>query len=559
MKRNLAYLSDRTFDLIVVGGGIYGSCVALDATQRGLSVALVEKADYGSATSANSLKIIHGGFRYLQQADIRRMRESIAERRTLMQIAPHLIHPIPVMIPIYGHGKKGREAFFLALILNSMIAFDRNRINDPQKHSPIGRVASVDEVLNILPDIKQQGLTGGVIFYDSQVYNSERLTLAFIRSAEKAGAIVANYVEVTGFLKTNDCISGVTVKDILTGESFDIQAKTVVNTSGPWFNNILNILGDQRPARMVKLAKAINLVTRPVFNKYAVGISAGRRVGCQNISLNKSGRYLFFVPWRDRTMIGTSYESYIGDPEDFRITGDDIQNLLDEINSAYPAAALKKDDVFFVHGGLLPSTGISEESGEPRLISRHEINDHSSEGIRGLISVLGVKYTTARHVAEMVVDRVFELCDRESAESQSSSIPLHGGQIERFEDFLVAEMNKGIAGLSEKEVRRLVYNYGSEYTEVLKYMDSQRDSDKQASNWIPLLKAETVYAVREEMAITLSDVVFRRTELGTAGNPGGEAIKICADVMGEELGWNRAKIENEIQEVNGVFEAVQRR
>ena len=172
MDRDLTQLANHKYDLIIIGGGIYGACVAWDATLRGLSVALVEKADFGHATSANSLKTIHGGLRYLQQLDIKRMRESIRERRTLMRIAPHLVHPLPCLMPTYGHLTKGRAVMALALKVNDLVSFDRNRLEDPQKHLPKGRVISRQECLQLLPNIVREGLTGGAVWHDAQVYNS---------------------------------------------------------------------------------------------------------------------------------------------------------------------------------------------------------------------------------------------------------------------------------------------------------------------------------------------------------------------------------------------------
>ncbi len=201
--------------------------MAWDATLRGLSVALVDKADFGAATSVNSLKMIHGGLRYLQHADFRRMRASIRERRTLMQIAPHLVAPLPVLLPTYGHGLQGKAVLAAALLLNDVIGWDRNRLCDPQKHIPRGRVISKRACLQQLPGLDPRGLTGGAIFYDAQVHHSERLTLAFLQSAAQAGAQLANYVEATGFHLDRDCVTGVSACDVLTGNRFDIRP-------GPW-------------------------------------------------------------------------------------------------------------------------------------------------------------------------------------------------------------------------------------------------------------------------------------------------------------------------------------
>lgn len=553
MKRDLTRFTERTYDIVVIGGGIYGACVAWEATLRGLSVALMEKSDFGSATSANSLKIIHGGLRYVQHADFKRMRESIREQKTLMRIAPHLIHPLPVLVPAYGHGMRGKEVLSLALVVNDLIGFDRNRLGDPQKHTPRGRLISRRECLRLLPSIHEQGLTGGVIFYDAQVYNSERLLLSFLRSAEKAGAHMANYVEVTGFPKDGDRVTGVEARDVLTGNRFNIQARTVVNTSGPWVNRILGFLNGHRPNRRVLFAKAINLVTRPIFQTYAVGISGKNRCHDADAVMNKGARFLFITPWRGRSLIGTTYATYDGDPDDFKVTEEDIQNFLGEINQSCPSARLKRDEISFVHGGLVPISSVDRETGHVELAKHYQIHDHRHEGVKGLMSVVGVKYTTARHVAEKVVDRVFELWGRKPPNSISAITPLHGGQIEQFEAFLHAQIEKRPYGLGEEVTRPLVYNYGSAYPEVLQYADSHVDWCRMLPDHLAILRAEVLHAIHDEMARKLSDVIFRRTELGTAGHPGNEVLKACADIMGTEVGWSSARGQQELQEVNEIF------
>lgn len=553
MKRDLAQLSTNVYDLCIIGGGIYGACVAWDAALRGLSVALVEKADFGSATSANSLKIIHGGLRYLQHADFKRMRESICEQRTLMRIAPHLVHPLPVLIPTYGHGIHGKEVFSLALMINDLIGLDRNRLEDPQKHIPPGRTISRREVMLQVPEIRQQNLTGGVVFYDAQVHNSERLVLSFLRSAEKAGADLANYAEVTRFLKDRDNITGVETKDVLTGDHFNIRAKTVVNTSGPWVDRVLSLLNGCKPPSTALFAKAINLITRPLFQTYAVGISGKNKYHDEDTLINKGTRFLFITPWRGHSLIGTAYKAYDGEPDDLKVNREEIQDFVDEINHVYPAADLKVEDVSFFHGGLVSSSGICLKTGDVQRAKHYQIHDHRNDRVKGLISVVGVKYTTARYVAEKVVDRVFESWGQKPLKSVSSQTPLHGGQIEQFQAFLDAEIRKRPYGLREEMIQHLIYNYGSAYPEVLRYSDKDVEEGQTVKEDLAILKAEILHGIHEEMAHKLSDVVFRRTGLGTAGHPGDEPLSFCASIMGMELGWSPSRTQQELQEVNEIF------
>lgn len=547
MIRNPSKLQGNKYDLLIIGGGIYGACVAWDAALRGLSVALVEKGDFGSATSANSLKIIHGGLRYLQHGDFKRMRESIRERRTLMEIAPHLVHPLPVLIPTYGHGLQGKEALSLALMINDLIGFDRNRLVDPDKHICRGRVISRRECEKLLPGLRAKDLTGGAIFHDAQVYNSERLVLSFIRSAEEAGAELANYVEVTGFIKEKNRIIGVEAKDVLTKEDLCIRARTVVNTCGPWVNQILDFLNGNRPNHRVAFSKAINLITRPLFQTYAVGIAGENGQQDADSLVKKRKSFLFATPWRGHTLIGTAYAIYNGNPNEFKVTEKDIRDFLMQINQAYPSAGLKMEEVSYVHGGLVPISPQYHKTGTLRLSKHYQIYDHRNEGVPGLISVVGAKYTTARFVAQKVIDRIFESWEQIPPKSLTSTTTVHGGQTRRFGAFLKEEIRRQPQALGENQIRQLIYNHGTAYSKVLQHLDHTPSDDHD------ILRAEVRYAIREEMAQKLTDVVFRRTELGTAGHPGGKSLNTCADVMRKELGWDIDKTQQEIKEMNDTF------
>ncbi|MGB7949055.1 MAG: glycerol-3-phosphate dehydrogenase/oxidase [Candidatus Binatia bacterium] len=558
MERNLQKLARGSYDLVIVGGGIYGAAVAWEAVRRGLSVCLVEKSDFSSATSANSLKIIHGGLRYLQHADLRRMRESNREQQTLMRIAPHLIRSLPVLIPTYGHGIKGKEILSLAVLVNRLIGCDLNLRRPRNSHAPLGRTVSRQEVLQLLSGIRSQGLTGGVIFYDAQVHNSERLLFSFLRSAGDAGADVANYVEVTGFLEAADRVLGVQARDVLTGERFDVQAKTVVVACGPWVDRVVGLLTRNKPRPSTQFAKAINLVTRPIFKTYAVGIFAQDGYRDADAWIHKANRLLFFTPWRGRSLIGTEYFRCDEEPDNLSITGGDIDNFLDGINRSCPAANLKRDEIAFVHRGLVPVSGSGGDDRSIQPTKHYQIRDHGPEGAKGLISVIGVKYTTARDVAEKVVDHIFHASGQRPPKSDSSVVPLHGGDTGDFDAFLRDQIATRPSGLGEEAVRHLVQNYGSAYREVLRYLDNgDRCVPPSDSADTALLEAEVRHGIRAEMAQTLADVIFRRTEMGSAGHPGGEVLRVCADVMSAELAWDASRKRQEIHEVQNVFSAWQ--
>ncbi len=559
MQRNLAALANQTFDVLVIGGGIHGACVAWEATLRGLSVALVEQADFASGTSANSLKVIHGGLRYLQTADIKRMRQSIKERQTLMRIAPHLVHPLPVLVPTYGHGLKGKEAMTVAMKMNDVISGDRNLpLKDPQKHIPPGQLLSKSACLQQLPDLPQAGLTGAALFYDAQVYNSEQLVLAFIHSAAQRGAQIANYARVIELCKQDGRITGAMIQNQLddegsrTASRFAIRAKTVINASGPWIDSLIaKEKGTAAPQKT--LAKAMNLVTRPLFGsqqKHAIGIT-GRAPG---------SRLFFIAPWRGKSLVGTWYGPNNEKAYPPAATSPEIQAFLAEINQAYPTFNLTPEDVEWVHSGLLPSSGVSAKTGDMKLTKDFQLTDHRTDGIKGLLSVKGVKYTTARDLARKAVDWIFRSQQMSTPPSYSHKTPLHGGDIASFDGLVAEAVSAYGKQVSPEGLRRLVYNYGSAYEAVLQEIEGEFGGDRTplpANNHtaqnLQVLAAEVKYSLKNTMPQTLSDVVFRRTELGAAGHPGNEAIRLCSDVMGEELGWSLARKTAEVQTVQERF------
>jgi glycerol-3-phosphate dehydrogenase len=523
MKRDLGALADREFDLVVVGAGVYGAAIAWDASLRGLRVALIERDDFGSGTSFNNFKTIHGGIRYLQHADLKRVRESVRERSILMRIAPHLVHPLPFLVPTYdGSLTKGRSAMRMALLLNDLASWDRNRDLPREKHIPSSRSLSRDECLELAPGLDREGLNGGALWHDAQMYNSDRLTLSFVLSAADEGAVVANHVEATGFLREGSRIQGVRARDGLTGAGgLEIRGRTVVNASGPFVDRLLEKIGIGR-APLFHFSKAMNLVTRPLVENVALGLTRGGPLVC-------------VAPWRDVAIVGTSHAPYEGKPEELEATEEDISSLLASVNAVYPEARLERKDVRLVHRGLLPSVPSNGEG--VTLLKSYRIEDHSDEGIEGLLSVVGVKYTTARDVAEKVVTRALARLGEKPVPSRSSSTPVVGGDFESF-----SELAKGVAP------RHLAASYGSRFRDVLAIGDNEPLSSSTS-----VLGSEIRHAVREEMAVDLSSVVLRRTELGSAGHPGRDALERAASIVAEELSWNDEKRRAEIDALEAFY------
>jgi len=554
MTRDIKKMSVERYDVVVIGAGIYGAAAAWDATLRGLKVALIDKGDFGNATSANSLKIMHGGLRYLQQLDLKRMRESIHERMILMHIAPNLVYPMPVVMPTYSYKLKSRPALAAALIANDVVGFDRNGLSDPHKYVPRGYTMSPKKLKQLIPGYDKYNLNGGALWYDCQCYNTERLLLSYVISAANKGADVANYVKATGFLMDGQKVKGVKVKDTLTGDTFDIQTKMVVNVSGPWLDELLATFNGKAPNKKFNLSTAMNLVVnRDIMGEYAAGLSGPYRHTFEDGSVYNAFRMLFFAPWRGKTIIGTNHLPYNGEQDEYKVTENEIQNFLSDVNQAHPGANIKREEVTYFYSGFLPMAGTNPKTGEVQLVRHYKLYDHSADNIEGLITAMGVKYTTARDVAKKTMDLVFKKMKKTPPPDLTDTTRLYGGEIEKFIEFLNKNIESKPFGLDEKVMKHLSYNYGSALEDILAY-------GKQDEKWVEkingsedVLKAEVLHGVKDEMAQKLSDIVLRRTDLGAAGNPGKSTLKDVAQIMAKELGWNQIKIKQEIKEVEQIY------
>ncbi|MFO7539905.1 MAG: FAD-dependent oxidoreductase [Chloroflexota bacterium] len=382
------------YDLLVIGGGIYGVCVAWDAAQRGLSVALVEQAEFGRATSANSLKTLHGGLRYLQEANLSRMRLMVRERRAWMQMAPHLVRPLPFLLPTGSKVSRHKLLMGAALAVNDWVSFDRNRGLPAEKRLPNSRLISRTQCLAHIPGLPAAQVTGGALWYDAQLLDSEAMLDAVLQTAVQQGAQVANNTAVVGFQQSGRRLHGVMVEDKQSGRQFPIEARLLVNCAGAWSDGLLALVNGRCPAPTFHLSTAINLVTRQLLPEIAVGLPS-RHSGREQIR--------FIVPWQDCSLIGTWHAAYDAPAPSYRVDEATIAACLADINTIYPPAQLTRADVRQVHTGYLPARPTAE--GAVRLVRESVIHDHSRrDQLDGLISVIGVKYTTARHTAEKAVD-----------------------------------------------------------------------------------------------------------------------------------------------------------
>jgi glycerol-3-phosphate dehydrogenase len=534
MKRDLEKLAGDRFDLLVVGAGIHGAFVAWDATLRGLRVAIVDAGDFGGGASANSLKVIHGGLRYLQQLDLRRVRESIRERAMWLAIAPRLVRPLSFLIPTHGHGKHGPAALATALWLNDRLAAPENARLPASHRLGRGRVVGRAECLRLAPILAPLRPDGGAIWQDGQAVNTERLTLAVLRSAVERGAIAGNYARVDGLLAQGGRITGARVHDRVGNTERIVRARSVANATG----SPLPLDGGVEPAgpAFPAFGLAVNLVTRPLPQSVAFGFRSLR--GRDVDPVGGGRRFLFFVPWRGSCMVGTFYSPW--DPDrPARVGSAEIGSILAECREACPSIDLAPEDVRFVHQGLLPLA--SAPGARPGPLAQHaRVVDHAEAGgPAGLVSVLGVKYTTARLVAEQALDRIMHGLGMAPVPCRTGVTPLQGPEE---------------AGAPRGTPARLHALHGSLATSIL---EACRAVDPQADRPLApdteVLRAEVHHAVRHEMAVHLTDVVLRRTDLGSERRPSDAALAASAEIAAGALGWSEPRRREELAEVARVY------
>jgi glycerol-3-phosphate dehydrogenase len=532
MKRFIEDYQNESFDVIVIGGGITGACVAYDAASRGLSVALVEKNDFGWATSAATSKVIHGGLRYLKTFEFGLVRESLQERRILGNIAPNYIYPIPFMFVNPTFVMK------IGLFIYDLLAFDKKFTWDRSKRIPNHYSLSREEVIAEEPNARREGLKEARVYYDSQNISPERMTLSFLKSAVHNGARIANYTQVEDFfIPDANQVSGVVVRDVVQNKTHTIRGKLTINCSGPWADIVLKLAkkGDSK----IRRSEGIHLIVRKLVNKKAVG------------TMTETGHF-FLIPWRGHSLIGTTDKEYPGAPDEYCVTRQSIAELLDTVNRDFGNDnPIQYGDVLFAYGGLRP---LLDAQGDDIYTTtrKYEISDHADEGLRGIITVEGGKYTTSRNLARNVLKVVENRLEKKLGPCLTSKKRLIGCEIDDIEKF-IESIKKENTDFEKTTVEYLGRNYGTEYGEVLKLARQ----DKKLSEIVNAdgeILAQVAYAVRKEMAITLKDIFFRRTGMGTLGNPGKDVIAKVAGIAASELGWNHDRKQKEISQLKKAYQ-----
>ena len=527
-------LDQEQFDVLVIGGGITGAGVALDAAARGYRVALVEKADFASGTSSKSTKLAHGGIRYLPQFDFAMIREGVIERGLMVRHAPFLVRPLPFVIPVYEHMPwpsslpvRPPTDFGLALVLDIglwMYDLMAGRLNIG-RHKRI----SAEETLRRVPKLRHAGLKKALLYYDAQT-NDAQLTVTVLRTAAQFGAVVTNYTQVTGFTRANGKLNGAVVCDKLTGQEVTVSARYIINAAGVFAEQVAALTGDE-PKATVEPSKGIHLVVareRLCISDTAVVLPE-----------TEDGRILYIIPWSARAIIGTT-DTGTGDLDDPQASPADIAYLLKHVNK-YLEADLTDDDILSVYAGYRPL--VKSRGARAAELSRTHV---VLQEVNGMVTIVGGKLTTYRRMAQDTVD-VLSKRDGMPTSHPTQKLLLSGAIGWRSTRHAIEARGQQLE-LAQDSIEHLAFTFGSNAHAVLDLIEKDERLGKRLLSNLPYLLAEVVYACQAEMAMTLEDVLARRTRiiLEDADRGAGIAPEVAA-LIADELGWSsdytRAQVE----------------
>ncbi len=508
------------FDVLVIGAGINGAAIARDAALRGLATCVVDQDDPGAGTSRWSSRLIHGGLRYLEFGELGLVHESLREREILLRSAPHLVQPLPLLIPVYAGSRRALGTIDLGLWAYDLLSLGRSLPG----HRRLGRAEAIREV----PGLRIDGLEGAATYYDAQVTFPERLVVEQLIAAREAGASVRPRARVTRLLADEGRVRGVELA--MAAGTERVTAHTVVNAAGPWVDRVLASASRPLP-RLLGPTKGTHIVV-PRF--------AGLAGQALYVEAVPDGRPFFIIPWNGLVLIGTTDTRYDGDPGDARPTTAEVDYLLASTRTYFPRGAPERSDVLYAYAGVrpLPRQGLRDAAAITR---RHQVRQHAV--LRGLFNVVGGKLTTCRSLAEDAVDQLAARLGRRGARCQTADLPLPGGTAPPLD---VESALQRFPGLSPLACRHLAQVYGARAERVAALTLADPDLAAEICPLSHAIGAEVVHAVREEFAGTLADVLFRRSMAGLSADLGRAAMAPAAAVARRHLGWDEARVRAEL-------------
>jgi len=545
-QSHLSSLDKERFDLLIIGGGITGACLAYDAATRGIKTALIEMSDFGHATSSASSKILHGGIRFLQQLRFDKVRESAFERVYFQNLAPHLCQYVPFIVPTF-RGIKSGKAFLAAgaAAYTAVSAGQNSRARRPEIKVPLPKLIDREEVINRVPWLGSGwNGTGALVLPECHMKSSERMTLALVRAAADAGAVVANYVRAEGIDVSRGHVGPVSVVTD-DGSNFTITANVVANCGGPWLGQVDRLASDSSGSPISSFSRGSHLVLQDVELDCALALPTPQKI--KGVT-GRGGRHVFLIPWRQHVLLGTSYAPHTADIDKVVPTAADTEQLLDAVNVALGREFLTEDNVAHAFAGIYPITASSVKSDEYQGASDFVFTDHSlAGGPRGYFSVFGAKFTTARKLAEVACDSIAKQLNCKIGPCITRESTLAVADIPGADAYCAEIATRYATAIDRQTIQHLYDNFGKDTESVLGIAAETPQLFDQIADGRDDIAAEAIFCARYEMLVHLDDFVFRRTGLGTIGNPGRIAMERCAALIGRELGWStdRRKLEVE--------------
>lgn len=519
------HIETTQFDLAIIGAGINGTGIARDAAMRGLRVLLVEKSDIASGTTSWSTRLIHGGLRYLEHREIGLVRESLREREKLLFIAPHLVKPLPLVIPVYKGDKRGRSLVKLGMVAYDVLSFDKSLDGH--------RMLSRQDALELVPGLKPEGLKGAAIYYDGQVEYAERLAVENALSARNHGARILTHTRVDRLVREEGSVRGIEFSDLQSGGSYTARATVTINVAGPWVDEILAGVS-WTGERMIGGTKGSHIVVNdfPGAPKDALYVEA-----------REDQRPYFIVPWNKLYLIGTTDVRYQGSLDRVMADESEIEYLIAETNHIIPKANLSRGQVLYTYSGIRPLP-YQKDGVEGAISRRHFIKDHAP-ALENFFSVVGGKLTTYRNLSEQAVDAVYRKLRRTAPPSQTGREPLPGAAVSYA---ALLERLHAEGGLTHRSADHLARVYGSRALDVLDLAGDDPTLREVFSPETGAIGAEVLLAFEREMAQTLADVLLRRTMVGIGPAAGVGADVAAARIACVHLGWDDRRATREVEE-----------
>jgi glycerol-3-phosphate dehydrogenase len=524
-KQTIDEMEAKEFDILVIGGGITGAGIARDATLRGYSIALIEKNDFGFGTSSGSSKIVHAGLRYVAQKEYRLVREGSMERKKILEMTPHLSRPIQFILPAYSDMKftksKIRRGIWAYDLLANFRNFTFHKILNPEKAR-----------LFLPSPLREENFQGAALYGDG-LMDDARLTLDVILSAEEHGACVLNYCEAISFKKgSNGNPNAVKILDRLESRELEVKIRAIVLACGHWTDQVIHNIDPSIPER-VRPTKGIHIITRKIYDKgYVLGLPI------------KDGRIFFICPFGNYNLIGTTDTDYTDDNDYVPVLEEDIEYLIEATNFLFPGI-LKKEDIVSAYSGIRPLIVSPNAKSESDVSRKHEIFIVKPN----IFAIAGGKFTTFRSMAKELVDQMVELLGRKG-KCQTDKIPLYGWvstKRKHWENWATIAMeNLTIRYNLQKDIAKHLLRYGKNYLQICEQMDLNPSLRERISESRPYILAEIDHQVRHEKAVTLNDIMFRRSQLQLSDEQGLDCVESVADRLAEILGWSSDKKKDEM-------------